>query len=162
MYTIQKHLHYNAWANGKVAALLANVDDKIFETEVKSSFTSVKKTILHIWDAEAIWLTRLQNGENKGWPSENFTGTKEDLLRGYVKASEDFISFIATKDRTYIESTVTYKNMKGVEFKSDVDEILSHVVNHGTFHRGQLVTMLRELGLTSFESQDLIAYTRQL
>jgi uncharacterized damage-inducible protein DinB len=51
--------------------------------------------------------------------------------------------------------------MKGIEFKSAVDEILFHVVNHGTFHRGQMITMLRELGYTSFPSQDLIAFTRE-
>ncbi len=50
--------------------------------------------------------------------------------------------------------------MKGDSFSSGTDDIVFHVVNHGTFHRGQIITMLRELGFTSFDSQDLITYLR--
>ena len=52
--------------------------------------------------------------------------------------------------------------MKGEEFKNGVEGILFHVVNHGTFHRGQILTMLRELGFTSFPSQDLITFLREV
>ena len=160
MFTIQKDLAYNAWANAKVAEFLATVDDNVLEAEIKSSFPSIKKTILHVWDAEQVWLSRLQGTAKTTWPSENFNGTKEELLNGFIEGSKDIVNFAASKDSAYLLSNVTYKNMKGTEFTNSVDEILSHVVNHGTFHRGQLITMLRELGFTSFESQDLITYLR--
>ena len=162
MFTIQKDLEYNAWANTKVAEFLANVDDKVLDAELKSSFPSIRKTILHLWDAEQIWLSRLQGSPKTTWPSESFNGTKEELLAGFVQGSKDIANFAASKDSAYLTSPVTYKNMAGKEFTSSVDEIFSHVVNHGTFHRGQLITMLRELGFTTFESQDLITYLRQL
>ena len=162
MYTIQKHLQFNAWANGKIVEILANVDEKFFDQEVKSSFPTIRKTVLHVWDAEIIWLTRLQGGDASIWPSSNFTGGKTELLEGFSNSSKKLVEFISGKDRAFLDSTISYKNLKGLEFTSITEEILFHVVNHGSFHRGQLITMLRELGFDKFPAEDLIAYLRQL
>ena len=161
MHTIHKQLQYNNWASGKIVEILANVDEKFFDVEMKSSFPTIRKTLLHIWDAEVIWLTRLEGKQIKTWPGETFTGGKEELLKGFGNSPKNISDFIATKDHNFLESRIFYKNMKGLEFSSGVDEILFHVVNHGTFHRGQLITMLRELGFEKFPPQDLIAYLRQ-
>jgi len=160
MYTILRHLQFNVWANSKVVEILANVDEKIFETEVKSSFPTIKKTLLHICDAQQLWLTRLKGGKTPIWPSEQFTGGKDELLQLLMQSSQDLVDFVATKDRAFLESTITYHNMKRIEYTNIIEEILFHVVNHGTFHRGQLVTMMREMGFTSFENMDLSSYFR--
>jgi uncharacterized damage-inducible protein DinB len=160
MYTIQKHLTYNAWASTKIVEILSNADEKIFDAEVKSSFPTIKKTLLHIWDAEQIWLERMKGNVVTTWPSANFTGGKDELLKGYAESSKSLAEFISTKDRAFLDSTISYKNMKGVEYTNIIEEILFHVVNHGSFHRGQLVTMLRELGFDKFQMQDLIAFLR--
>ena len=160
MYTIQKHMLYNAWANQKTAQILATVDEKALDAELKSSFPTIRKTLMHIWDAQQIWFLRLQGESATKWPSQDFTGSTEELLKLFVQNSEDFATFVASKDRNYLDSSIAYKNMKGIEFTSVVDEMLFHVVNHGTFHRGQILTMLRELGYSSFPSQDLISFLR--
>jgi uncharacterized damage-inducible protein DinB len=160
MYNIQKHLQYNAWANEKIVGFLANVDDMVLDTEIKSSFPSIRKTIMHVWDAQQIWFLRLRGESISGWPSQEFTGDTKELFSAFIESSHAFVNFIASKDKDYLEGKVSYKNMKGTDFSNPVDVILFHVVNHGTFHRGQILTMLRELGFTSFESQDLIAYYR--
>ena len=162
MYTIQKHLQYNAWANGKIVEILGNVDENYFDAEVKSSFPSIRKTVHHIWDAEQIWFTRLKGNVATQWPSANFKGGKEELLKGFLADTNNLTAFIAGKDSSFLESKLTYKNTKGVEFQNVIEEMLFHVVNHGTFHRGQLITILRELGFEKFPTQDLIAYLRQL
>src|ERR1700733_3922141 len=112
MYTIQKHLQYNAWANGKVAEILTGVDENLFDTEVKSSFPSLRKTVLHIWDAEQIWFTRLKGGQTKTWPSESFKGDKKELLSSFAAGSKEFSDFIDAKARTFLDSIIHYKNMK--------------------------------------------------
>ena len=63
MYTIQRHMRFNVWANGKIVEILSKVDEKFFDAEVKSSFPTIRKTIHHIWDAELIWFTRLKGDE---------------------------------------------------------------------------------------------------
>lgn len=160
MYTIQKHLQYNAWANHKIAEILTGVDDEFFDKEVKSSFPSLRKTVLHIWDAEQIWFTRLKGGETKAWPSEGFKGNNKELLSSFVSDTMQITGFVANKDRAYLDSIIHYKNMKGLEFSQPAEDILFHVVNHGTYHRGQLITMLRQLGFEKFPVLDLIAYLR--
>lgn len=160
MYTLQRHLNYNVWATGRMAEILSGADEKLFDAEVKSSFPTVRKTILHIWDAEQIWLMRIQGKTPQGWPSETFKGNNNDMLQGWKKTSDELAAFIATKDRPFLDQLITYKNMKGIEFSQPVEDILFHVVNHGSFHRGQLVTMLRGLGMEKFLPQDLIAYMR--
>ncbi|MBL0310887.1 MAG: DinB family protein [Bacteroidetes bacterium] len=160
MYTIQRHLNYNTWATGKAVEVLSSVDEKHFDTEVKSSFTTLRKTVFHLWDAEQIWLTRIQGGTPKSWPSVNFTGTTSGMLDGWKKTSNELAEFISSKDRIFLDQEIHYKNMKGIEFTQPIEDILFHLVNHGSFHRGQLVTMLRGLGFEKFTSQDLIAYMR--
>ena len=159
-YSLQQHLQYNVWANGKLAEFIAKTDGKLFDTEVKSSFPSLRKTVFHIWDAEFIWLRRLQGESLSDWPSKNFGGTREDALKGWVDGSKSFHAFISDKEEAYYQSVCAYKNTRGEEYKTTVEGIVMHVVNHGTFHRGQLVTMLRELDYTELSSTDLITFLR--
>jgi uncharacterized damage-inducible protein DinB len=161
MYSIQKHLQYNAWADGKIAEILSNVDEKLLDKEVVSSFPSVRKTVFHIWDAEQLWLGRLKGETLKGWPSANFKGDTKALMEGYRSTSRELADLAGTKQPDYFAGVITYKNTKGIEFSNSIADILFHVVNHGSFHRGQLITMLRQLGVEKFPAQDLIAYVRE-
>lgn len=159
-YTLQQHLAYNVWANGKIAEFIAKADEKLFDTEVKSSFPTLRKTVYHVWDAEFIWLKRLQGESLSDWPSNNYTGNKEEALKVWADCSKNFYDFITAKDEAYYQEVCAYKSVKGDAFKSTVEEIIMHVVNHGTFHRGQMVTILRGLGYTDLSSTDLITFTR--
>ncbi len=162
MFTIQKFMQYNTWANQKTVEILASVDDNTLDTEMKSSFPTIRKTLMHVWDAQQIWLLRLQGQPTTKWASQDFAGSTEELYKAFIHDSQAFADFIAGKDHAYLDGEIVYKNMKGVEFKNGVEGILFHVVNHGTFHRGQILTMLRELGFTSFPSQDLITFLREV
>jgi uncharacterized damage-inducible protein DinB len=161
MYTIQKHLQFNVWANAKIVEILSKLDENFFDTEVISSFPSIRKTLHHVWDAEQIWFTRLKGGEATTWPSASFKGGKNELLAGFLDNSRKLEEFIADKDRKFLDGIITYKNTKGIEYSNAVEDILFHLVNHASFHRGQLITMLRQLGVEKFPSQDLIAYMRE-
>jgi uncharacterized damage-inducible protein DinB len=161
-YSIYKHLQYNAWANGKIVEILKNLDESVLDTELKSSFPTIRKTVYHIWDAELIWFRRIKGEQATTWPSEDLNETFADALNSFLKNSHELTAFIGTKDKLFLEKTISYTNIKGLSFTNGVEDILYHVVNHSTFHRGQLITMLRELGETKFPAQDLIAYLRQL
>jgi uncharacterized damage-inducible protein DinB len=159
-YTLQKHLAYNVWANGKFVEILMKTDEKIFEQEVISSFPSLKKTVLHISDAETIWLMRIKGVSPSTWPV--FSGTKDECLDGYLNGSKKLAEFFADKDDSYTEQKINFKTISGEAVSETIEGIIFHVVNHGSFHRGQLVTMMRTLGITEIPSTDLIRYLRQL
>lgn len=160
-YTLYKHLQFNAWANGKIVEILKNADESLFDKEVNSSFPTIRKTIYHIWDAELIWFKRIKGESVNTWPSEDINEPFSETLNKFAKNSEELAAYISMKDRSFLEKNISYTNLKGLQFTNPVEDILFHVVNHGSFHRGQLITMLRELGETKFPAQDLIAYLRQ-
>ncbi len=155
------HLTYNLWANERIGHLLMAHDEALLNAEQKSSFPSITKTVLHLWDAEIIWLTRLQGNSLSDWPSKSFTGGKAELLTGMVNTSTELLQFVKDKDESFQLQNLVYKNMKGDAFENTVEEILFHLVNHGTYHRGQIITLLRESGLTQMVSTDLIGWFRE-
>lgn len=161
-YSIHRHLQFNAWANGKIVEILKNLDESLLDKELKSSFPTIRKTLYHIWDAELIWFKRIKGEQATSWPSEDIDETFADVLNSFLKNSEELTDFVGRKERSFLERKISYTNTKGLSFTNNIEDILYHVINHSSFHRGQLITMLRELGETKFPSQDLIAYLRQL
>jgi uncharacterized damage-inducible protein DinB len=159
-YSIKRHLAYNLWANQRITEILEPLDESIIFAEMKSSFPGIARTILHIWDAEWIWLTRLKDKPVDLWPSKAFRGTKPELLHGIVNSSQELAEYIEFKGDAFLSETISYKSLKGDTFENKAEDLLMHLVNHGTYHRGQIITMLREQGVSDLKSTDLIAFLR--
>lgn len=151
---------YNLWANKKIADFLSALSEEQLEKEIVSSFPSLKKTVLHVWDAQQIWLIRLQGTSLTDFPSKNFSGTFEDVMGGCLKTSQELVDFVESSSENFLLTPLTYKNIAGDEFRNNVSDIIQHVMNHSTYHRGQIITMLRQLGITNLFSTDYIAFCR--
>ncbi|MGB3075794.1 MAG: DinB family protein, partial [Chitinophagales bacterium] len=95
------------------------------------------------------------------WPKVPFAGTKEELTAGLMASSKALEAKAISYDKKQLNQEVSYKTLKGITGISPVYQILMHVSNHGTYHRGQLVTMLREAGKTEIPATDLIAFYRE-
>jgi uncharacterized damage-inducible protein DinB len=162
VYSLEHHLAYSIWANETLIAKLKTLDESILHQEVKSSFPSIAKTLLHMWDAEVIWINRFNGVSLTDWPSKNFKGTTTDLLNGVARSSRDIKNIVSSRGETFVNSTIRYKNLKGEEFEEPVQYLLYHIVNHGTYHGGQITTILRELGIADLASTDIIFYWRSL
>lgn len=134
------------------------IDPSLEDKELKSSFPSLRKTVHHIWDAELAWLSRLKKEEVKWPPSAQFNNPSIDQ---FVNTSKDFLDYLSAKDENYFESSTSYKNIKGESFTTANHWMIMHCMNHSTFHRGQVVTILRELGVTEIPATDLINFIRQ-
>lgn len=153
---------YNVWANKRVVEMIQSSTEDIIDKPLASSFPSIRKTIYHIWDAQVIWLNRLQGISLNMWPSKEY----DDAFAGYdlyfIQQSIDFQRFIQTRSDTYFETTCFYKTLKGDDNQTKHWQIILHCMNHSTYHRGQIITMLRSFGLTDLMSTDYIAYTREI
>ena len=127
----------------------------------QSSFSTIRKTLYHIHDAEWVWMLRLNHEQLKDWPpSKDFQFSLEDFLKVFAAQSQVLIDYVKTLDENKIEEVLNYRNVKGEPFQSRIADIINHVVNHGTYHRGQLITMLRTVGFTDVSSTDYISYCR--
>ncbi len=161
LHSLINHLEYNLWANERIGHLLMAQDDSVIYREQPSSFASIAKTVLHIWDAEVFWLSRMKGGKIADWPSKTFNGGKAEMLKGFINSSSLLIQFGKDKGERFQEEKLVYKNLKGDQFENTIEEILFHLVNHGTYHRGQIITLLRGSGVSQAISTDLIVWARE-
>lgn len=161
MYSLNKHLGYTVWATTKLSQILEKADESMLKKETPSSFNTIEKTILHIWDAEIAWFKRLHGISITEWPSKDFKGDTKAMLTGWQQSGIDFKEYVESQGPDYLAKQIDYKNTAGKPFSNTVEEIIYHVVNHGTFHRGQIITMLRANGFTDVGSTDLITYLRE-
>ncbi len=153
---------YNVWANKRVVELIRSSPEDISDKLIESSFPSIRKTIYHIWDAQVIWLNRLQGISLNTWPNKEY----DDVFAGYdlyfIQQSVDFHRFIQTRSDAYFETTCFYKTLNGNDNQTKHWQIILHCMNHSTYHRGQIITMLRSIGSTNLISTDYIAYVREI
>lgn len=149
---------YNLWANHTLAEVLQKQSNELLNREMKSSFRSIRKTIHHIFDAESIWLDRLKGISALDWPSKNLTDNSPIEL--FLKISNDFVSFLEQQPESYFTRETSYLNLKKEKFSTVNYGIILHCMNHSTFHRGQVITLLRNADVTELPSTDMITYIR--
>lgn len=152
---LSQQAKYNLWANESLIDRINEADSSTMDKKVKSSFDSIRKTLGHIYDAEKIWLNRLGGTSLANWPSQNLELFKPELL---LNESQLLIDFVEKLNEQEFNKICTYENRSGEKFDQKVWEILMHVFNHSTYHRGQIITILREFGEESLPSTDLIRY----
>lgn len=153
---------YNLWANKRLIDVMLKLDEEDADKEIISSFPSLRSTVYHTWGAEYIWLQRLELTEQPVWIAKTFGGTFEAACAEWQRVSQVLVEFIERQfDDKALEHVFQYYNSEKKSFKDPVYEVLQHVFNHSTYHRGQLVTMLRQLGIEKLPQLDFIAYVRK-
>ena len=150
---------YNVWANQRMTDCISNLTDEQIHQEIISSFSSIYKTVLHLWDAETIWWNRVKLIESKQWPSLGFEGSIIELANNLLHQSKQWKEWIDLATDATLEHEFIYRNSKRDQFKQPVFEALQHLFNHQTYHRGQLVTMLRQVGVKKVPNTDMIAFS---
>jgi len=155
------YLQYNHWANEKMCNYLSGVQEDEILANKKAEYHTIKKVILHIADAEQTWLARL-NGKNIPHMHKlDSSGSFADICSTIRNNSADFIEFISTKNDQFFLSATEYINLKGKTFSQNNAEIILHCMNHSTFHRGQVMSMLRHVGYTDQSASDFIMFLRE-
>lgn len=148
---------YNIWANNRLIDYLLKQDAVILAQEMKGSFLNIQETIKHIWFAEMGWLARLQGSDWNTKKIDSFQGSAEELFAEWQITSKEFRDFLNIID---LENKVNFVS-KGRQFLIPSREIVQTVFNHGTYHRGQVVTILRQLDVTDIPQTDYIEWVRQ-
>ena len=155
-----KIARYNLWANSRACDFLQRLTEEQINKEIQSSFPSVKQTLYHTWGAQGLWLQRLHGYSPSFLPDKDFTGSFKEATDALLHTSEELIEFVESANEDLLGSAFTYHTIDGKEFKSNISDVIRHIVNHSTFHRGQLITLLRQLGYTRLFPTDYIAWCR--
>lgn len=158
---LQQYAAYNAWANQKLTELILTLPEEVHKQQLLSSFATLQSTILHMWDAESIWWQRMKLQEVIIRPSDNFNGRTAEAVQGLLSQNKNWENWLASITEMGLDHVFSYYNTKKELFKQPIYQVVMQVMNHGTYHRGQLVNMLRQLGQQKIPATDYIVWSRK-
>lgn len=137
---------YNAWANRRSLAAAAKLSPEQFKEPLGSSFSSVRDTLAHIWGAEWIWLERFEGRSPASLPETSQFATADALGERWLELEARLLHFVRGLSADDLNREIEYKTLKFGAYRNPLWQSMQHVVNHGSYHRGQVTTMLRQLG----------------
>lgn len=150
---------FNMWAHQKMFETINTLSEKQINQPMESSFPGIFPTVLHLLDAESIWWQRLKLQEHIERPSDTFNGNFKALQKKLLQQSALFNEWVNHASEHQLQHVFAYVKNKE-QHKEQVCHMLLHLFNHNSYHRGQLVTMLRQLGVTKIPSTDFIGYLK--
>lgn len=143
---------YNHWANRRLLTAARNLSDEELTRDLRSSYASVRGTFVHIIGGHWVWL-RLWLGEpakeiaarcDAVWDPEKFPDVAS-LETAHTALEEDQVAFNETLTDDQLNARRGFESFQGRPLELSLGEMMQHVVNHSTYHRGQVVTLLRQL-----------------
>jgi uncharacterized damage-inducible protein DinB len=153
---------YNIWANDIACGWLERVNNEQWNQHIVSSFDNLRETVLHIAASENVWAERMNGLAVAPWLPDTFSGTKADQITLLKMTSRKLKDFVLSLDESRLEEKFFFKRLNGEENLMPFYQILAHVFNHSTYHRGQVVIMLRQVGFTQLSSTDLSVYYKEI
>src|SRR5690606_13707695 len=156
---VKKLYQYNDWANQRTYEVLQGLEPGQLQATIQSSFPSILDTYGHIVGSEWVWLQRWLGHSPDGFPEWLKNPTLERLheeLEAVQKARRVFLDRLSGEG---LQTNINYKQLSGAAYASRLLDLLLHVVNHSSYHRGQLVTMLRQVGAQPVAT-DYVVFTR--
>ena len=152
-FSLAAQVNYSQWASRKLLTLALTLPDEELTRHIGNSHGSILKTFQHTYYADRAWLSRIV-GEGAGFEDPAPGPSLSDLDHRWWPLLDRFEEALEQRKPT---SILIYKNLKGQQFERPIWQVALHVVNHGTYHRGQVASMLRQLGHEP-PSTDLIYY----
>ena len=151
---------YNRWANQRMIDVVATLSDEQFTRDLKSSFPSVRETLVHMLSADWVWLSRWLGSSPSAFPTDWDVSTLAAIRARWAELEQQRSEFLDGLTPDALTRELAYRNIKGEPFSNPLGHLLRHVINHSTYHRGQLTTMVRQLGVTP-PTTDLIVFYRE-
>jgi uncharacterized damage-inducible protein DinB len=152
---------FNYWSRDRMLAAVEPLSPEQYTRDLGNSFRSVRDTLVHIYSAEWIWFSRWQGtSPTQAIPADRFADLAE-LAAAWRELETQIRGFVAGLDEGAVAAAMDYRLLNGQPGRSAFWQMLQHVVNHGSCHRGQVTTMLRQLGAQAPKSTDMIAFYRE-
>lgn len=148
---------YNHWATQKTIAFLEKTSPDQWAQDLGGSFKSLADNVLHLLSAEKLTCERLQ-GTQQPFLANSFVGSKAEILALWATYSQKLAEIVAGFDDESPDTLLQFKTLKGTDMEMERYKLITHVVNHSTYHRGQLVNYLRQLGFTGLDSTDMFNF----
>lgn len=155
--TARLHLAYTEWATARLIGASRELSPDDLRRDFGTADRSVLGTLTHVFGADRVWLARIRGGPQER-PRDY---SLEELAVEWTAVYAAWHEWAAGMTDASMADQISYRDLKGNPWVSPVWQILLHVVNHGTHHRGQVAGFLRTMGRVP-PVLDLIAFYRQL
>ena len=154
---LARHFEYSLWASLKVLETAEKLSIDAIEKDRGNSFGGILDTLTHIFLADRVWFKRFSGDPHFAFalPGDSFDLAK--LKSEWPQVMNEFTAWIRAQQDSKFEERLFWRNIKGEDKDELMYKILLHIVNHGTYHRGQVITMVKQAG-GEVASTDLVYY----
>jgi uncharacterized damage-inducible protein DinB len=149
---------YDEWATTTLLDAVAQLGTDEIHKDLGTSFQSLHGTLVHLYGAQLIWLSRWK-GSPTGLTKTEEISTLADLRTRWRELYQDMRDYLRSLTHEQLQANFTYKDLTGKEWSHPLFQQIEHLAFHSMYHRGQVVTLLRQLGQTPPHT-DLIVYYR--
>jgi uncharacterized damage-inducible protein DinB len=154
-------LDYHYWARDRVLDAVSQLTPEQFTRDLGSSFKSVRDTLAHLYSAEWAWYSRWQGVSPTAMlPFDQFQDVAT-LRKTWTEHEAQVRAFVDRLGDAGVNNVYEFKLLNGQQASAVFWQMLQHVANHASYHRGQVTTMLRQLGAQPAKSMDMIAFYRE-
>ena len=151
---------YHYWARDRLVEALTPLTAEQYTKDLASSFKSIRDTATHVYAAEWAWHERWQGRSPAALIAPDRFPDLAALAAAWSESERSIRTFVDALDDGGINRVIQYKLLNGTAGSSAIWQMVQHVVNHASYHRGQITTMLRQLGAQPAKSMDMIAFYR--
>jgi len=153
---------YNAWANARLFRMAGALQDELYRKETGAYFKSLHGTLNHLLAADRIWMRRLTGvGDHPEKLNAILFDDLPSLHTSRVEEDRRIIGFVQGLEEPAFEEVLDYRTLIGTPQRQRRREILAHLFNHETHHRGQAHAIITVLGVTEPDPLDLLIMLRE-
>jgi uncharacterized damage-inducible protein DinB len=161
IHDVRRLFEYTEWANARIFSVIDDLTEEQFARTIESSFPSIRATLAHVISAEWIWMRRWTGESPASAPDWASGAPREELHRRLDAVQAERTQLLEALNDDGLAEIVSYRSIRGDAFAYPLGEQMLHVANHSTYHRGQLTTMLRQVGATP-PATDWLVFQRSL
>jgi uncharacterized damage-inducible protein DinB len=144
--TVRLLADYTVWADDRMFGAVAKLPPEAFLRDLGSSLKSVRDTVVHLVSAQWVWFNRWQGKVPPGmWNAAEYPDAAS-VRSKWESLWAELGPFLKSKSDADLARDLRYKNLKGEEFAYPLGQLAMHLANHSSYHRGQVTTLLRQLG----------------
>jgi uncharacterized damage-inducible protein DinB len=158
---LRELVDYSYWARDRIFEAVSALTTEQYTRAMGNSFSSVRETLVHVYSAEWVWLSRWQGVSPTAPLSAEQWPDLPSLVTSWRELEVKVRAIVSGVTDAGVAKVIEYKLLSGQPGKSPFGSMVQHVVNHGTYHRGQVTTMLRQMGVAPPKSTDFITFVRE-
>ena len=152
-------VRFDAWAINRTLESVSALTREQYEKDLGSSHGGVRGTLVHTYSADTIWFARWRGETPTKAVTPDEVPTLDTLKQRWEEYQRTLEGYVRALSEKSLSSLFSYKDFKGNPYSVPLQNQIQHKVNHSSYHRGQVVTMLRQLGAKP-QSTDMIQYFR--